>query len=398
MADGAFNLRLPESVLAVGGSSTEHSDIHTWYYGTITATLPVSYAGYSGATRDHDGDSSFPATWWDRPEVTDGDPIPARGATGFHFSSIGGGDRSQLSITGEKRTASDKPWIANGDFAIGDNNTFSADGIPGWQEHGGSHDADLTSDGRLRLGESGLSNFTRATHNLFYVPAAADQIVFDYQVTDSSDDDMLVVTVGTSTQSYSLASTGQFTGQLSLEPYRNDAVTIDFLLDAGSLIGSELYIDNVHLTTTPGIAGDLDRNGRRDSRDIDLMFAALRADWSNPEYDLDQSGTVTAADADYLIEHLFGTYYGDANLDGKVDAMDFSVWNDNRFTDCHSWKCGNFNVDRSVDVRDFHQWQLNRFRDNSVASAALSQSPRAALAYVVQRSISTDLLRRRGVR
>jgi hypothetical protein len=96
IANGSYNLQLPTPVLENGGSGLEHSDVHTWYYGTITAPFAVGYAGFSGAGRNHDGDVSFPDAWWGASGV------PTRGATGFAFSDIGGASRSGLQTTGGK--------------------------------------------------------------------------------------------------------------------------------------------------------------------------------------------------------------------------------------------------------------------------------------------------------
>ncbi|MCA9264135.1 MAG: hypothetical protein KDA60_09825 [Planctomycetales bacterium] len=54
--------------------------------------------------------------------------------------------------------------------------------------------------------------------------------------------------------------------------------------------------------------------------------------------------------------------WGDANLDGSVDALDFSVWSDYRFTISAAWSLADFNADGVTDGSDFDLWSENRIR------------------------------------
>ncbi|MCA9264711.1 MAG: hypothetical protein KDA60_12710 [Planctomycetales bacterium] len=360
-AAGAFNLQLPESILVGAGSTTEHSDVHTWYYGTITDALPTDYTGFSGAGRNHDGDNAFPESWYNRQQLPDGEDVPPRGVVGFHFSQIGEGDRSVVPKAGAPRNPSLPALLFNGDFSVGQNNQLTADGLPGWEYHGGSHDADLTSDGRLHLGESGLSNFDRATHNPFYVPAYATRIEFELQVTDASEDDELLIVVGGSPHRFGLNNVGTFNEHISVDLFRRDVITFQAILDAGSLIGSDLFVDNILLIGETPQPADFNRDGLIDANDIDLLFAAIGSSSTNMTFDLDGTGAVDFADADRLIEQILATHYGDANLDRQVDGVDFQIWQEHRFTDCVHWACGNFNGDRVTDGSDFNLWLSHRF-------------------------------------
>jgi len=76
-----YTLQLDESVLADGGYSYEHSDVHLWYHGTID-TSPT--AG--------DGSYSVPPAWY-------GGVHPARVATGFFYSASVGGDRPGTGVS-----------------------------------------------------------------------------------------------------------------------------------------------------------------------------------------------------------------------------------------------------------------------------------------------------------
>ncbi|TWU21793.1 hypothetical protein Pla144_44890 [Bythopirellula polymerisocia] len=78
----------------------------------------------------------------------------------------------------------------------------------------------------------------------------------------------------------------------------------------------------------------------------------------------------TAVDStSILIRH---TLYGDANLNGAVDASDFNIWNQNRISG-GNWSAGDFNYDGAVDSNDFDLWLGNIFTDvSNIAPPILS--------------------------
>ena len=84
--ENVSDLRLSESVLSSGGYSTEHSDVHLWYHGTID-TIPPS----------NNGDYDVPDPWY-------GGVHPPRDASGFAFSRIVGGARP---VSGMSRAVDD---------------------------------------------------------------------------------------------------------------------------------------------------------------------------------------------------------------------------------------------------------------------------------------------------
>jgi hypothetical protein len=129
------------------------------------------------------------------------------------------------------------------------------------------------------------------------------------------------------------------------------------------------------------LEGDLDGDGMVSATDIDLLFDALGRGLSLSSFDLDRSATVDQADVTYLIVSVLDTQYGDANLDGSIDARDFNQWNANKFLDYgRSWADGDFSGDARVDAADFNIWFSHRFESNAVAAAASPRTPRAALA------------------
>ena len=66
--------------------------------------------------------------------------------------------------------------------------------------------------------------------------------------------------------------------------------------------------------------GNVNLDNATDAADIDHLYANLgSSDW---QADLDSDGTVDADDVDLLVELIFDTNYGDADLDGVVDFAD----------------------------------------------------------------------------
>jgi hypothetical protein len=128
----------------------------------------------------------------------------------------------------------------------------------------------------------------------------------------------------------------------------------------------------------PELEGDLNLDNQVDAEDIDLLFSAFAAGSDEVAFDLDGSGTVDAEDLDYLVHDILATQFGDANLDGVVDGVDFSVWQSHRFQGATGWASGDFNGDRVTDGRDFGVWNRNKFTGGMRAEARYAAVPRAA--------------------
>ena len=124
----------------------------------------------------------------------------------------------------------------------------------------------------------------------------------------------------------------------------------DGRMDMGSVEGAAL------------LPCDFDGDRQCDGTDIDLLTANIAVGPADPAtFDLTGDGNVTLADRDAWLaaagaENLpSGNPYllGDANLDGVVDASDFNLWNNSKFTVNPAWSKGDFNADGVVDVGDF---------------------------------------------
>ncbi len=111
----------------------------------------------------------------------------------------------------------------------------------------------------------------------------------------------------------------------------------------------------VALASTPGRhpAGDGNQNFAFDTMDIDLLFANLGTPAADPRYDLTGDGNATKEDVDYLIEDVFGTFYGDANLDSAVTIGDLVILAEQfGLVGGATWGIGDFNGDQSISIGD----------------------------------------------
>ena len=68
---------------------------------------------------------------------------------------------------------------------------------------------------------------------------------------------------------------------------------------------------------------------------------------------VDGDGVVNQSDVDYLVRTILHTNYGDANLDGKTDFLDFQILLDHWQVTGVGWAEGDFNGDTKVDFLDF---------------------------------------------
>jgi hypothetical protein len=108
--------------------------------------------------------------------------------------------------------------------------------------------------------------------------------------------------------------------------------------------------------------GDLTGDFVVDATDVDILFDEVRRSPSVTYYDLNADDLVNPEDVTWLIQNTLGTFPGDANLDGSVDADDFNVWRSNQFQRCQGWATGDFNGDGITDGSDFNIWNSNRFQ------------------------------------
>jgi hypothetical protein len=155
--------------------------------------------------------------------------------------------------------------------------------------------------------------------------------------------------------------------------------------------GLGIDIVNGLLNIGSEVIGDLNRDGRVDSLDIDLLASQIRATSTDSQYDLDGSSVVDSEDVRYLVEDILETKFGDANLDGQVDAADLGQWEASRFTEPTLWATGDFSGDGKSDVRDFNLWYSNRA---AAAGLAAVPEPHGMVAWIA--ALAVFSLRRRS--
>ncbi|MEN1679156.1 MAG: alpha-amylase family glycosyl hydrolase [Planctomycetota bacterium] len=98
--------------------------------------------------------------------------------------------------------------------------------------------------------------------------------------------------------------------------------------------------------------GDLNANGSTDADDLRLLYDSLGDE--TVQVDVDANGVVELADAQAFVTQILRTEPGDYNLDGTVDAADFTVWRD-ALASGDLAADGNF--DGAVDDADYDVWK-----------------------------------------
>jgi hypothetical protein len=124
------------------------------------------------------------------------------------------------------------------------------------------------------------------------------------------------------------------------------------------------------------LLGDLNEDQQLDAHDIDLMFAAIRANKEESRYDVDGDGQVGVADADTLIRDIIGSMPGDADLDGQVQFRDF-LWLARNFNSESGWGGGDFDGSGFVDFKDFLLLASNFGKSVAIGEASVRNSARS---------------------
>jgi hypothetical protein len=98
--------------------------------------------------------------------------------------------------------------------------------------------------------------------------------------------------------------------------------------------------------------GNLNNDGQTNQADINHLYANRNSGaWI---FDLDSlSNPANQGDVDVLVRTILRSEYGDANLDGAIDTIDFNALAANFGTNS-GWGNGNFNGDAIIDTVDFN--------------------------------------------
>ena len=107
-----------------------------------------------------------------------------------------------------------------------------------------------------------------------------------------------------------------------------------------------------------GLTGDFNQNARLDVGDIDLLTRAVFDGDMDTKFDLNDDGSVGHEDRAIWINEIFGSYVGDANLDGEFNTEDFvDMFIAGEYLDGignnSSWATGDFDGDLDFTSEDF---------------------------------------------
>jgi hypothetical protein len=110
---------------------------------------------------------------------------------------------------------------------------------------------------------------------------------------------------------------------------------------------------NTGTLTILAFAGDVNQDGSANSLDIDAIYYHFDAPASS-QWKVDgDDQPVGQNDVTYELNNYFHTNYGDANLDGKTDFLDFQTLLNDWQAKNVGWAGGDFNGDGVVDFLDF---------------------------------------------
>ncbi|MCA9216512.1 MAG: hypothetical protein KDB27_25760, partial [Planctomycetales bacterium] len=156
-------------------------------------------------------------------------------------------------------------------------------------------------------------------------------------------------------------------------------------------------------TSTPGAtnaAPPVDFNGDAvlDDSDLDHLCQAIAAHSADKLFDVNGDSTVDFADMRYMVEVIFQTTFGDANLDQRFDSRDLvEIFTAREFEDGipgnSTWAEGDWDCDGDMTTRDL----VLAFQSGRYAQFAQSQQNIAAW-YNHDRLKETEMAQKRTAR
>lgn len=131
------------------------------------------------------------------------------------------------------------------------------------------------------------------------------------------------------------------------------ATTWSIAVSDENLPGADTGWLTLNLTGAVATMGDYTADGAIDAADIDVLLGAVNGGASDEIYDLTEDGEVDGGDVDHLVREILGTEYGDATLDGSVDAADLSLLAGHWQTPADmGWAEADFTGDGAIDAAD----------------------------------------------
>jgi hypothetical protein len=113
------------------------------------------------------------------------------------------------------------------------------------------------------------------------------------------------------------------------------------------------YLDQIEQRV---LYGDFNSNGSLDVGDLDAMSSAMNGQFEG-RFDLDRDDLVTFNDRRMWVEDLYGSFFGDSNLDGEFGTSDLiQVLQGGEYEDQlvgnSTWATGDWNGDLEFNTRD----------------------------------------------
>ncbi|MCA9216835.1 MAG: PEP-CTERM sorting domain-containing protein [Planctomycetales bacterium] len=133
----------------------------------------------------------------------------------------------------------------------------------------------------------------------------------------------------------------------------HQSTTLEFLLDAEGVVP---YWSLTNLDRDPNLA-DFDSDGVLTVADIEQLVTGITNADFDSRFDLDFNNRLNDSDLEEFVREYAGTYYGDANLDGRFDSQDFVqafqfAEYEDRVPGNSTWRSGDWNLDSEFDTRD----------------------------------------------
>lgn len=204
--------------------SIGHTNIHSWYRGTINHKLTTGIEN----------------SWYSSNQRT---------SIGFNQTKVAGGNMTPLNVISTTSLTSDPTYrrVFNGDFSKGWHDILGAEEIPGWELHGGNGTADLDIGfGNYHLSLKKSSPFL--VHNYTLIPPGS-RICYRYAGTGGQTKVYLDNTLLHSHDNNALFYRKECTPIVT----QGGSKTIKFeASDLGGLIG-DVWIDDVNLDITEAV-------------------------------------------------------------------------------------------------------------------------------------------------
>jgi hypothetical protein len=126
-----------------------------------------------------------------------------------------------------------------------------------------------------------------------------------------------------------------------------------------------------------GIAtGDFNADGKLSTADLELLVQAVSSSSTDLFYDLDENGSVNAADVAFLVNDVVKPARGDYDWDSTVTSTDYHVWRSRYGSELYLNADGN--GDGRVDTADYVVWRNSL--PATAASSANSTQPMTPIA------------------